>query len=252
MVSTAADPSLPVDDSNPFAFQPPSPSRLPVVIDNVPPIPKFVEKLPIPFHRTSPRRMNLSSIPFAPPKFVEPIYEEQYQDVIMPLNDFNSKNPAYLADDIPSGLSLIMHTPTSIAQLSLPQQMSSPLFLSDVYPPSLAFTTPLNTDSSSDLTSPTPMYNNTITPEKDEIKEALETNHSFVTSVYASSPAGSFRGFPLDTLIGSRSSSPYAYSGSASDFNGMRSTPSPIPQPIWVSSSILNPVTCALNSINVI
>ncbi|KAG8764168.1 hypothetical protein FRC11_003024 [Ceratobasidium sp. 423] len=154
----------------------------------------------------------------------------------MPLNDldydYGPENPGYLTGSAFADCDSEPASPTlgAVPQSSSPQLMPSPLFLSGGYPPSpLSITPGFNTISSDDITIPTPTHDNILLPETDEIQDALRANHSFVTSMYASSPSGSFRGFPLDALVGSRDSSPHGLV-STSRFI---STPDAVHHQIW-------------------
>ncbi|CAE6356933.1 unnamed protein product [Rhizoctonia solani] len=208
-----------LDDDNPFAYQPPSPSRA----VNATPFTAFPDVAQRGKRRTTGNLLQgLSSIPFAPPTFVEPTYEDHYQDVAIPLNDFydhEPKNSAYwtdtiLADHEPEPVSPILR---ATLQSAAPQRMSSPLFLPSFYPPSPITTTPVpNTISSDDTILSTPTHD-ILGPEADEIQDALRAKHPFVTSIYTSSPTRSFREFPLDTLLGSRKPSPYTLASTSSN-----------------------------------
>ncbi|EUC60358.1 hypothetical protein RSOL_337920 [Rhizoctonia solani AG-3 Rhs1AP] len=204
------------DDDNPFAYQPPSPSRTSTNTRHFA-LPYFTPTKPTRVNSAPSHHMGLSSIPFAPPTFIEPTYEDHYQDMTIPLNDYDydyeSETPAYWADLASGDRDWEPTLPTSRAtpQFESPQRMSSPIFLSGGYPLSPIATTPtFETISSDDLTLPTPTHSNILAPETDEIQDALRANHPFVTSMYASSPAGSFRGLPLDALVGDRESSPHS------------------------------------------
>ncbi|CAE6510554.1 unnamed protein product [Rhizoctonia solani] len=225
------------DDDNPFAYQPPSPSRAPSITDVQDLAIRYpAQTEPTRFHSITSHRMGLSSIPFAPPTFVEPTYEDHYQDMTMPLNDFDydygPEVPTYLTerelDDRDSGP--VLSTPITAPQFASPQQISSPLFSSDGYPPSLIATTSgFNNMSSDDIALPTSTHFNILSPETDDIQDALRANHPFVTSMYASSSAGSFRGLPLDAMAGSRESSPH---GLVSTSRGI-STPEGVHHQVW-------------------
>lgn len=203
------------DDDNPFVCQPPGSLQAPTTRQNLTPSYLTQTEPTISTHPVSPHRMGLSSIPFAPPKFIESTYEDHYEDLAIPLNDLDydcdPEYSKYLAGIIAGENGLESGLPNSrpVPQFVSLQRMSSPIILSDDYASSPIATTPVfNTTSSDDITLPTPTHNDVSMPETDEIQDALCTNHAFVTSMYASSPAGSFRGLPLNNLVGSRAPSP--------------------------------------------
>ncbi|KAL5631227.1 hypothetical protein ACGC1H_006914 [Rhizoctonia solani] len=227
-------------EDSPFAYQPPSPSRTSANTQHL----AFSYHTPTKLtrvHSTPSHHMGLSSIPFAPPTFVEPTYEDHYQDMTIPLNDYDydydydyeSEPSAYWADIASGDHTSELALPTSGAtpQFGSPQRTSSSIFLPGGHPVSPIATTPtFEVISSDDLTLLTPTHSNILAPETDEIQDALRANHPFVTSMYASSPAGSFRGLPLDALVGDRESSPHSFSTSHNI-----STPDVIHGQIWMS-----------------
>ncbi|KAF8712235.1 hypothetical protein RHS03_01075, partial [Rhizoctonia solani] len=201
------------DDDNPFAYKAPSPPRAPSTL-------RFTA-LPDAVQQEQPRNrryMNLSSIPFAPPTFVEPTYEDHYQDVIVPLNDFDDKhnNPAHWAGVESSDSKPVPPILRASSQLETPQRMSSSLFSPRAYPFPLIATTPVpHIGPPDDIIFHTPTHNNVLEPEADETHDTLCTKHPFGIPMYPSSPARSFREFPLDALVGSREPSPYILSSAS-------------------------------------
>ncbi|KAF8609046.1 hypothetical protein BDV93DRAFT_602902 [Ceratobasidium sp. AG-I] len=203
-VSTDRTSTPTAHNDNPFAFRPPSPPQA-LVPSNVIRPPQVIAPVPR-AHASQRRMMNLASISSrAPITFAAPLYEEAYQDLTIPLNDFSQQiTPPYLADRpyLPSpDLSAAYFTP--------PRSAPSPLFLSDISPPRRRLESPtsgFNFLSSDDVTLPTP----TRPLSQDGFQNALQTSCPFVASVYESS-GPSLRGLPLDTLVGEYDSSPRPY-----------------------------------------
>ncbi|KAF8750876.1 hypothetical protein RHS01_08872 [Rhizoctonia solani] len=170
------------DDDNPFAYKAPSPPRAPSTL-------RFTA-LPDAVQQEQPRNrryMNLSSIPFAPPTFVEPTYEDHYQDVIVPLNDFDDKNnnPAHWAGVESSDSKPVPPILRASSQLETPQRMSSSLFSPRAYPFPLIATTPVpHIGPPDDIISHTPTHNNVLEPEADETHDTLCTKHPFGIPMY--------------------------------------------------------------------
>ncbi|KAG9073977.1 hypothetical protein FS749_014517 [Ceratobasidium sp. UAMH 11750] len=175
--------------------------------------------------------MKLSSMaPQTLPVFTEPVYQEDYYDTSMPLNDFiEVTSPAHPFDNnqlLSPDLSPAFD-PLPINQHPIsPRTISSPLFVSDIrsISPRLPQLSPVPSAfpfSSDDTTIPTPPHNSFYSPERDEIQGALTTQHPFIASVYATSPT--LGGLPLKALVGSYSSS-------------RAQTPSPLLGPAWSNS----------------
>ncbi|KAG9084608.1 hypothetical protein FRC06_003978 [Ceratobasidium sp. 370] len=145
----------------------------------------------------------------------------------MPLNDFaEPPSPPYLPDNMqlpsPDWSPTLDPLPNRYPTCS--QKISSPLFISDIRPASPRLLSPISSTlpfSSDDTTIPAPSRNSIYSPERDEIQGALSTRHSFVASVYATSPT--LGGLPLNTLVGSYSSS-------------RAQTSSPLLGPTWSNS----------------
>ncbi|KAG8716973.1 hypothetical protein FRC08_008433 [Ceratobasidium sp. 394] len=228
--SPGPDPAHAEDnDDNPFAFQPPSPPQTHSVDEvraTMPPQPRPYAPRP----RIPIRRMKLSSMaPQTLPVFTELVYQEDYYDTSMPLNDFIEvasphpfDNNQLLSPDLSPAFDPF---PTNQHPIS-PRTISSPLFVSDIRStsprlPQLSPVPPTFPFSSDDTTIPTPPHNSIYSPEQDEIQGALTTQHPFVTSVYATSPT--LGGLPLKALVGSYSSS-------------RAQTSSPLLGPTWSNS----------------
>jgi hypothetical protein len=170
----------------------------------------------------------------APVVFTEPRYQEEYHDVDMPLNDFiEGFSSPYLADNaqLPSpDLSPVPQAFTPIPHSISPQKISSPLFISDIYPvPQLSLnisTSSANLFSSDDTMIHTPTHDSTGSPERDGIQDVLRNRHPFIASVYATSP--SLGRLPLNALVGE-----YDYSPQRQRYFGSQ-TSSPLLGPTWV------------------
>ncbi|KAJ1304825.1 hypothetical protein OPQ81_005960 [Rhizoctonia solani] len=221
------------DEDNPFAYQPPSTLRGPSTTQNLP-LPYFTQRGPTNIHSTPSHCRGLSSIPFTPPTSLEPTYEDYYQDMTVPLNDFNNneyepEDPIYLTDGISENRDseLILSSPRVASQFTSFQQILAPVFLRGGCPSSTIAVSPKpNTTSSEEITLPIPTQNDVWSPE-----DAWRANHASFTSIYASSPSGSLRGFPLNDLVRSRESSPHR----------LALTSRNIPTPDAIHSTILTP-----------
>ncbi|KAG8734308.1 hypothetical protein FRC10_011767 [Ceratobasidium sp. 414] len=169
--------------------------------------------------------------PHALPVFTELMYQEDYHDVSMPLNDLvEAPSSPYLLDNrqLPSpDLSPALDPlPTNQYPIS-PQMASSPLFISDIRSvPQLSPVPPTFPFSSDDTTIPTPPHNSIYSLEQDEIPAARGVQYPFIASVYTTSPT--LGSLPLGALVGSYNASSRAQ------------TSSPLLGPTWSNSPRFN------------
>ncbi|QRW08499.1 hypothetical protein RhiLY_07498 [Ceratobasidium sp. AG-Ba] len=181
------------DDGSPFAFQPPTPSSAPVVVH--PPLSPAYPQLHAPRPRLPMRHMNMAAMSaHIPPLFVEPVYQEEYRDMSIPLNDHaDTHDPAYYAGNLDQS-SPDLRLALEPAQYPIsPQPISSSLFISHIHhqSPGVPQLSPIPSTllfSSDDTIIPTPPHNTTKIVERDGVQDMLRNRHSFVSPVYPPSP----------------------------------------------------------------